>query len=67
MTTITEYAVQVEMEPGIWTFVMDRTGEKIHVLATRSEAETARSIWDLGHSRVVMRQVSPKTTMWRVA
>lgn len=64
--TLTEYAVQVEMEPGHWMFVMDETGEKIYTLETMAEAEDAQSIWNLDHSRVVTRQIQPSPTSWRV-
>lgn len=66
-TTITEFAVQVEMEPGHWTFVMDETGEKIATLETKAGAEEARKIWNLDRARVVSRRVRPTATPWRTA
>jgi hypothetical protein len=65
--TLREYAVQVEMEPGRWTFVMDRTGDAIEAFESRDAVEQARQIWNLDHSRVVSRQIRPFETNWRVS
>lgn len=66
-TTFTEYAVQAEMLLGHWTFVMDETGKKILTYPSKIEADDARNIWNIDHSRVVSRQVRPIATPWRLA
>lgn len=63
--TITEYAVQIEMDSDTWLFVMDKSGDEILTYPTRGEAVDAMKIWHDDHSRVVSRVVSPYETDWR--
>jgi hypothetical protein len=65
-TTITQYAVQVEMEPDVWIFVVGENIDQPQIYDELGWAQVAAEIWNPDHVRVVTRTITTTETDWRV-
>lgn len=61
-TTITHYAVQVEMFPADWLFVVDTDMQPV-IYTDLAEAEKNAAIWASGSARIVTRDLTVTSTL----